>query len=534
MSDATPRLGLPWLMPAQAQKHVTVNESLGRLDALVQAAVQSRTEAAQPAAPSEGDAWVLPAGASGSAWAGFAQNDIAYFQDGAWRRIAARAGLTAWVADEAALVMFDGAEWSPFVDAITSLANLTGLGVGTAPDGYNTFAAKLNNALWTALSTGEGGSGDLRYTLNKQAAGNVLSVLFQSGWSGRAELGLTGEDDITLKVSPNGSDWTEALRVDRQTGGVQLGRASIGALTSLNSGQLAGLRRSNINGGFADWPRGDSFSGPALTQTAAMWRTSRPSMTVDRSSDAPSWEFDDSLEFASTGGAPAGVLSDVEAAVARIYALRPGVLSFWAKSVAGGGGLEVSLRSADGADAFSTVTARFTETTPGPISSAWTRYSYAFDPIPEAVNGLRVQIERNGADTAHTRIAGVQLESGEVATHFEHWPRSLEILARERFLKVFGGGSAYGAFAQVSSFSATIAYGALAFSQMRAAPTISFNGAFQLLGVGGTVSATLQGEQVSDRAMQVRANATGLTSGAGYVLRAANDPAARIILSAEL
>ena len=48
MSDATPRLGLPWLMPAQAQKHVTVNESLGRLDALVQAAAQSRTEAAQP------------------------------------------------------------------------------------------------------------------------------------------------------------------------------------------------------------------------------------------------------------------------------------------------------------------------------------------------------------------------------------------------------------------------------------------------------------------------------------------------------
>ena len=28
-NDATPRLGLPWLMPAQAQKHVTVNESLG-------------------------------------------------------------------------------------------------------------------------------------------------------------------------------------------------------------------------------------------------------------------------------------------------------------------------------------------------------------------------------------------------------------------------------------------------------------------------------------------------------------------------
>ncbi len=34
MTDTT-RLGLPLLAPAQAQKHVTVNEALGRLDAVV-------------------------------------------------------------------------------------------------------------------------------------------------------------------------------------------------------------------------------------------------------------------------------------------------------------------------------------------------------------------------------------------------------------------------------------------------------------------------------------------------------------------
>ncbi|MCZ4352271.1 DUF2793 domain-containing protein [Roseovarius aestuarii] len=39
MSDNSPRLGLPYLQPSQAQKHVTHNEALQRLDALVQLSV---------------------------------------------------------------------------------------------------------------------------------------------------------------------------------------------------------------------------------------------------------------------------------------------------------------------------------------------------------------------------------------------------------------------------------------------------------------------------------------------------------------
>jgi hypothetical protein len=51
----------------QAQKHITVNEALGKLDGLVQLAVQSRTVAAQPASPADGgDAWILPSGATGA------------------------------------------------------------------------------------------------------------------------------------------------------------------------------------------------------------------------------------------------------------------------------------------------------------------------------------------------------------------------------------------------------------------------------------------------------------------------------------
>ena len=51
--------------------------------------------------------------------------------------------------------------------AISLLQNLALLSVGTTVKTGNPFAAKLNKSLWTALTTGESGSGDLRYTLNK-------------------------------------------------------------------------------------------------------------------------------------------------------------------------------------------------------------------------------------------------------------------------------------------------------------------------------------------------------------------------------
>ena len=53
MTD-TPRLALPAIEAAQAQKHVTHNEALALLDCLVQLTVESRTLAAPPLSPSDG------------------------------------------------------------------------------------------------------------------------------------------------------------------------------------------------------------------------------------------------------------------------------------------------------------------------------------------------------------------------------------------------------------------------------------------------------------------------------------------------
>jgi hypothetical protein len=39
--------------------------------------------------------------------------------------------------------------------------------------------------------------------VNKNAAGDTGSFLYQTGFSGRAEIGLCGDDDFHFKVSPD-------------------------------------------------------------------------------------------------------------------------------------------------------------------------------------------------------------------------------------------------------------------------------------------------------------------------------------------
>ncbi|PXW66023.1 DUF2793 domain-containing protein [Methylobacterium sp. B4] len=237
MADTTPSLALPLIAAGQAQKHVTHNEALALLDALVQLAVLDKDRTAPPPDPTEGDRYLIAASDPSGAWAGWAGR-IARFQDGAWLALRPRAGWLAWVADEADLYTFTGTVWMSFRGTLDALNDLSRLGIGTGADADNPFAAKLNKALWTARTTAEGGSGDLRYTLNKQAPGNVLSLLMQSGWSGRAEIGLTGDDDLRVKVSPDGGRWFEALRIAGATGDVAFpGRVTVAGVP-LPTGQV--------------------------------------------------------------------------------------------------------------------------------------------------------------------------------------------------------------------------------------------------------------------------------------------------------
>ncbi len=224
--DTSPNLGLPYIAAAQAQKHVTHNEAIRELDAIVHLAVLDRGLSTPPATPSHGDRYIVAAGGTG-AWTG---NDgkIAAYQDGAWMFYEPKEGWVAWIADESTLCAWDGAAWGAVGGSGAGGVNPVPLvGVNTTADTTNRLAVKSDATLFSHDDVTPG-SGDMRQKLNKAAAGNTVSQLYQTNFSGRAETGLTGDDNFHVKVSADGSAWHEAIVVDRTTGAVSMPNTSIG------------------------------------------------------------------------------------------------------------------------------------------------------------------------------------------------------------------------------------------------------------------------------------------------------------------
>ena len=228
MSDDTPNLALPYLAPSQAQKHVTHNEALRMLDAVVQLSVADRTLTAPPATPAEGERHIVAAGATG-AWTGKG-GQVAMWRDGAWGFAAPKLGWLAWVAAEGAIVVRGASAWSSYAQ------NLAELGINATADTTNRLAVSADASLFTHAGHGH------QVKLVKAAAGDTASLLYQANYSGRAELGLTGDDDLHVKVSSDGATWREAMVVTAATGTVRLpgiAKASLPSAATAGAGALA-------------------------------------------------------------------------------------------------------------------------------------------------------------------------------------------------------------------------------------------------------------------------------------------------------
>lgn len=243
--ETTSNLSLPYIMPAQAQKHVTHNEAIRALDVMVQLAVLDRDRTEPPAEPAEGDRHIVATGATG-AWAGY-DGRVAAWQDGGWTFLAPRAGWRAAVIGERIMAWFDGANWSAEAEAIDVLQDLALLGVNATADATSRLAV---NAAATLLSH-EGAGHQLK--INKAAVDDTGSLLFQTGWSGRAEMGLAGDDDFHVKVSPDGSNWSQALTVDKTT-------ARVGVGTNAPQARVH-CRVTNADNGFAFLMTGKGRTG---------------------------------------------------------------------------------------------------------------------------------------------------------------------------------------------------------------------------------------------------------------------------------
>jgi len=110
MADQTAHLALPYLAPSQAQKHVTHNEALRRLDGLVQLAVEASAAVTPPGSPGEGERYLLGASPTGD-WVGQA-GDLAVYADGAWWFAAPEIGWLAFDKASETLLVLKAAGWT--------------------------------------------------------------------------------------------------------------------------------------------------------------------------------------------------------------------------------------------------------------------------------------------------------------------------------------------------------------------------------------------------------------------------------------
>ena len=215
--EQTTNLTLPYIVGNQNQKHITHNEALRMLDALVQLSVLDRDLSAPPDAPADGARYIVADGASG-AWTGW-EGSVAAYQDGAWVEFVPLAGWLSWLEDESKLLCYDGAGWSDFISTSLGAALAGGsfdkIGVNASADATNRLALSSSASLFNHAGNGH------QIKVNKAAAGDTNSLLFQTNWSGCAEMGCAGNDDFSIKVS-DGSSWYNGLVVKKDSGAVYL------------------------------------------------------------------------------------------------------------------------------------------------------------------------------------------------------------------------------------------------------------------------------------------------------------------------
>ncbi len=218
MENST-HLNLPFILPQQAQKHVTHNEALRSLDAIIHLSVKERTRIIPPEAPIEGSRYIIPENADG-AWS---ERDffIAAFQDGDWAFYEPQTGWLAWVEAEGQLTLWDGTGWSDISSNNeqdpNSPSEVGSLSINHAfADDINRLALNAPAALFN-----HDGS-DHRLIINKADLDNVASLVFQSNFSARAELGIIGNNNFAIRVSKNGTTWQTPLSIDPDLGSVQV------------------------------------------------------------------------------------------------------------------------------------------------------------------------------------------------------------------------------------------------------------------------------------------------------------------------
>jgi hypothetical protein len=196
MSDST-NLQLPYLEGAQAQKHVTVNESLRRLDAFVLLAVEDKDLTAPPGSPADGARYIPKATATG-AWSG-KEKYVAHYVDGAWELYPPREGFVAYVRDEDLLYVYNGSAWVTLDNALD--ADLKAI-AQLSPS--NDDVVQRKSGAWANRSMA-------------QLAGDLASSFASLAVSGPVRIG-----SYTVATLPSASPSAQMIYVSDESGGAVL------------------------------------------------------------------------------------------------------------------------------------------------------------------------------------------------------------------------------------------------------------------------------------------------------------------------
>lgn len=115
----TTHLGITLVEQSQAQKEITVNQALTRLDAVLNTGAISKNLNTPPGSPASGDLYIVGPSPTG-AWAGQA-GKITYF-DQVWKFITPNEGMNLWVNEDDVAYAYNGVIWRP-ASTLSSFVN---------------------------------------------------------------------------------------------------------------------------------------------------------------------------------------------------------------------------------------------------------------------------------------------------------------------------------------------------------------------------------------------------------------------------
>lgn len=244
----TPNLGLPRLIAAQAQKHVTMNEALERVDALAQLAILDAELTAPPSAPSNGDRYIVASGSTGD-WTGHT-GEIAAWQNGIWVFYPPQEGWLAFVIASNAFIVFRDGAWRPSFGAGGNVQFDT-LGIGTEPQNGVTLVAEGDSSLFTASNA------DHRVTVNRASDAGTASLILSTAHQASAEI-TQNPQGFQIKIARASGELVPALSAAFSGSQTLVGvgtatpertlhvSANFGEMIFENAGGQANVKRFNV------------------------------------------------------------------------------------------------------------------------------------------------------------------------------------------------------------------------------------------------------------------------------------------------